>query len=159
MSSYDRQFEVVKPGLDALIREPLTVTSLGLIDPTGTSPVPLIDGELVQHTTTRKWDRASDATAPSFFVCDERGMTDVRVSRKLTAILGGPSFSVRTIVYDTALTTLYAKVGQGTVSNSLSGSVSRKGLVAASTNWVLGVIIGLPAVVGNNKLEVFITGL
>lgn len=159
MASYDRQFEIVKPDLASMIREPLVPSDMGLVNPVGTSPVPLIDGELVQHTTLRKWARATDAAAPSFFVLDERGDPVTQVARKLTACLGGPSFTCRTIVYNTALNTLYAGVGLGTVNNSLSGSVNRAGLIAVGGNYRLGFIIGLPDVIGNSKLEVFITGL
>lgn len=158
MATYDRKFEIVKPDLSALIREALPPSAAGLIDPLGTSPVPLIDGELVQHNTSYQWARGTDAAAPSFFVLDDRGDPGILAARKLTAILGGPSFVCKTLVYDTALTTLYAKVGGGAVNNSLTGSLARWGLVAAGGNWPLGVILKA-ASSADNRLTVFITGL
>lgn len=159
MASYDRKFEIVKPDLEYLIREVRSPAVDGLVIPDGTSPVPLIDGELVQFNSEGKYARMTDATAPSFFVLDERGAPVVRSARKFTAIMGGSSFFCRTIVYDTALTTLNARVGAGAVNNSLSGTVARTGLIAASTNWVLGVIIEVASAANGNRLGVFITGL
>jgi hypothetical protein len=150
MASYDRKFAVVQPSLDQLSRKPLEVADVQLLNPNSVSPVPLIDGELVFVDSTYKWARATDATKPSFFTIEDRGDYGVQASRKLSAIMGGGAFECDTIVYDTGLTTLGAGVGQGTVNNTLSGSVNRSGLVAVSTNVLIGYITRLPA--NNNGL-------
>lgn len=159
MAAYDRKFEIVKPDLEYLITETRQPSVPGLTIPDGTSPVPLIDGELVQFNASGQFARGSDAAAPAYFVIDERGAPVVRASRKLTAVMGGSSFWCRTLVYDTALTTLHARVGGGAVNNSLTGSVARWGLVAAGGNWVMGVIIEVASAANGNRLGVFVTGL
>lgn len=159
MSAFDRKFEITNPSLDYLIKIACPVSDVGLVTPVGTSPVPLIDGELVQMNVGGQYARASDAAAPSYFVLDTRGQPDVRVIRKVTAIRGGASFIAKTLVFDTALTAIGTKLGAGAVNNSLSGSVARWGLVAASTNWLLGTILRPASADSGGRLEVFITGL
>ena len=150
MASYDRKFEVVRPSLDRLVRAPLEVSDTRLLDPTGASGavVPLIDGELVQLTTAYKWNRASSASIPSFFAIEDRGDSGVQASRKLSAIMGGGAFECDTIVYATALTTLGAAVQQGTVNNSLSGSLARSGLVASAGGVIIGYVTRVAATNG-----------
>lgn len=149
MASYDRQFEVIMPSLDRLVRKPLEVADSGLLDPTSTSPVALIDGELVQLNTAYKWARGSTTTTPSFFTIEDRGDYGVQAARKLSVIfLGG--FEADTVVFDTALTTLGAPLMSGAVNNSLSGSVARRGLIAhTSTNVVLGYVTRVASTNGN----------
>lgn len=151
MASYDRKFEIILPTLDRLSRMPLEVADLGLINPQSTSPVPLIDGELVFVDSTFKWARATDAAKPSFFVIEDRGDYGVQASRKMSAITSpGVGFWADTVVFDTALTTLGAQLMLGTVNNTLSGSVNRSGLVAhTGTNIKLGWVTRLAAVNGN----------
>ena len=144
MASYDRKFEIIRPTLDRLMREPLEVSDARLVDPNNTAVVPLIDGELVQVTAEYKWNRASDNDVPSFFCIEDRGDYGVQASKRLTAIMG-PSFVADTIVYDTALVTLGEDVMIGTVSNTLSGSVNRAGLVAVSAGLVLGYVLRVAA--------------
>jgi hypothetical protein len=149
MASYDRKFSVIQPGIDRLQRTPLEVADLGLVNPTGTSPVPLIDGELVTFDTSFKWARATDAAIPSFFVIEDRGDYGVQVSRKMSALTSpGMNFMADTIVYNTGLTTLGTKVMLGSVSNSLSGSVTRSGLIAFTAGVCLGYVIRTPATNG-----------
>lgn len=145
MASYDRKFEVVQPTLDRLVRKPLEVADVRLLDPTNTAVVPLIDGELVFMDSTYKWARASNAAHPSFFAIEDRGDTGVQASRKLSAIMGGGAFEADTIVYATALTTLGAAVQLGTVNNTLSGSVNRAGLVASAGGLILGYVTKVAA--------------
>ncbi len=144
MASYDRKFAIVRPTLDRLNRHPLEVSDTRLLDPLNTAVVPLIDGELVQINADYKYARATTATVPSYFVIEDRGDYGVQASRKLSALMG-PSFLADTIVYDTALTTLGAAVGLGSVNNALSGSVARAGLVAAASNLVIGYITRVAA--------------
>lgn len=149
MASYDRKFSILQPSLDRLTRKPLEVANTALLNPNSTSPLALIDGEIVQLNSSYQWTRGSDATKPGFFCIEDRGDYGVQASRKLSAIMGGGGFEADTIVYDTALTTLGAAVGQGTVNNSLSGSVARWGLVAAGGNIVIGYVTRLAAQNGN----------
>lgn len=159
MALYDRQFEVVQPAdLNHIIKYALPFVSVSLVDPE--SPTRLIDGELVQINAEGKYIRATDAAAPSFFVFDTMGDPIVRTAGKFSAILGGSSFLCRTVVYDTALTSIGAGVGLGTsVNNALSGSTNRSGLVAVSSNYRLGTIIRTATPSNGNRLEVLITGL
>lgn len=150
MVSYDRKFEVIQPTLDRLVRKPLEVADLRLLDPTNVAVVPLIAGELVQLDSTYKWIRAATFTQPSFFSVEDRGDYGVQASRKLSAIMGGGAFECDTIVYNTGLTTVGAAVQAGVVNNTLSGSVNRAGLVASAGGVVLGYVTRVAAL--NNGL-------
>lgn len=156
MASYDRKFEVIQPTLDRLVRKPLEVADLRLLDPTNVAVVPLIPGELVQLDATYKWVRGSSAAAPSFFSVEDRGDYGIQASRKLSAIMGGGAFECDTIVYNTGLTTVGAAVQLGTVNNSLSGSVNRAGLVASAGGLVLGYVTR-PAAVNGGLLRILQT--
>ncbi len=158
MASYDRKFEIVQPSLDVLTRRVLTVSDVRLLDPTNTAVVPLIPGELVQLTSEYKYARASDAAVPSYFTIEDRGDMGVQASRKLSALMG-PTFEADTIVFDTALLTLGAKVMYGAVNNALSGSLARAGLIAhTGSNFVIGYITRLAAANGG-RLRIIQTGL
>lgn len=149
MSSFDRKFEIIQPTLDRLTRKPLEVANQGLLNPQGVAPVPLIDGELVQVTATYKWDRASDASKPSFFSIEDRGDYGVQASRKLSVVMG-PTFEADTVVFDTVgIVTLGMAVQMGVVNNALSGSLARAGLVASAGGIILGYVLRLPASNGN----------
>lgn len=152
MASYDRKFEVIQPTLDRLVRKPLEVADVRLLDPTGAggAVVALIAGELVQLDSTYKWIRAATFTQPSFFSVEDRGDYGVQASRKLSAIMGGGAFECDTIVYNTGLTTVGAAVQAGVVNNTLSGSVNRAGLVASAGGVVLGYVTRVAAL--NNGL-------
>jgi len=148
MASFDRQFEVVRPSLDKLTRMSLEVNDLGLLDPTGTSPVPLIDGEFVQEDANYQFGRASDADRLSSVVIDWRGDYGIQAGRKLSVIRLG-SYEADTLVFDAALTTLGAPVQLGTVNNAAVGSVNRAGLIAAAAGLVIGYISRVAATNGN----------
>lgn len=148
MATFDRKFEIIQPTLDRLMRKPLEVADLGLLNPTGTSPVPLIDGEIVQVNSSYKWARGTDAAKPGFFCIEDRGDYGVQASRKLSAVLG-PTFEADTVVFDTAIATLGQALVAGAVNNSLSGSVARWGLVPAGAGIVIGYVMRLPANNGN----------
>jgi len=156
MASYDRKFEVVQPTLDRLIRKPLEASDVKLLDPTSTSPVALIQGELVQLDASYKWNRGSDATKPSFFTIEDRGDYGVQASRKLSAIMGGGAFECDTIVYNPAIVAVGAGVQQGTVNNSLSGSVNRSGLVASAGGIIIGYVTR-PAATNGGLLRILQT--
>lgn len=156
MASYDRKFEVVQPTLDRLVRKPLEASDPLLLNPLSTSPVALIQGELVQIDGTYKWIRATDAAKPSFFSIEDRGDYGVQASRKLSAIMGGGAFECDTIVYNTALVTVGAACQFGVVNNSLSGSVNRAGLVASAGGIILGYITR-PAATNGGLLRILQT--
>lgn len=158
MASFDRKFEIVLPTLDRLSRMPLEVNDLGLINPQGTSPVPLIDGELVFLSSTGKYIRATDPTVPSFFVIEDRGDYGVQASRKMSAVIGPHGFVANTLVFDTAIATLGQSLMLGTVNNSAVGSVNRAGLVPhTGSNRRLGFVLRLPAT--NRNLLQFISAM
>lgn len=145
MASYDRKFEVLFPSLDRLVRRPLTVADAGLVNPTGTSPVPLIDGEFVQINADEKYARATSTTQLAYACIEWRGAYEVQSSKKMSALAVG-GYIADTIVFDTALTVLGAPVMIGTVNNAAVGSVNRAGLIAhTSTNLVIGYVIKLAA--------------
>lgn len=156
MASYDRKFEVIQPTLDRLIRKPLEVADLRLLDPTSVAVVPLIAGELVQVDSTYKWIRAATAAQPSFFSVEDRGDYGVQAARKLSAIMGGGAFECDTIVYNTGITTVGAAVQLGTVNNALSGSVNRAGLIASAGGLVLGYVTR-PAATNGGLLRILQT--
>lgn len=156
MASYDRKFEVIQPTLDRLVRKPLEVADRLLLDPTSTSPVALIQGELVQLDGTYKFIRAATFSQPSFFSVEDRGDYGVQAARKLSAIMGGGAFECDTIVYNTALTSVGAAVQAGVVNNSLSGSVNRAGLVASAGGLVLGYVTR-PAATNGGLLRILQT--
>lgn len=145
MATFDRKFDIIQPTLDRLMRKPLEVANLGLLNPTGTSPVPLIDGEIVQMDASYKWARGTDATKPGFFCIEDRGDYGVQASRKLSAILG-PTFEADTVVFDdVGIVTLGMALMAGAVNNALSGSVARWGLIPAGVGITLGYVTRLPA--------------
>lgn len=157
MASYDRKFEVIQPSLDRLVRKPLEIADVRLLDPTNTAVVPLIPGELVQVTSEYKFNRASSASQPSFFSVEDRGDYGVQASRKLSAIMGGGAFECDTIVYNTGLTSVGAAVQLGTVSNTLSGSVNRSGLIASAGGLVIGYVLRPAATNGGTLLRILQT--
>ncbi len=136
MADFDRQFEVVAPDLTMLYRKPLEAADTGLLDPTGTSPVPLIDGEFVQLNASYQWIRATDTTQLSYVCIEDRGDYGVQASRKLSALFIG-GYEADTIVFDSALTTLGAPVMHGDVT---VGGATRRGLIAHATDLVVGYI-------------------
>lgn len=145
MATFDRKFEIIQPTLDRLMRKPLEVANLGLLNPQGTSPVPLIDGEIVQVDASYKWARGTDGAKPGFFCIEDRGDYGVQASRKLSAILG-PTFEADTVVFDNVgITTLGQAVQAGAVNNALSGSVARWGLIPVAAGIVIGYVMRLPA--------------
>lgn len=152
MASFDRQFEVIMPSLDRLVRKPLEVADTRLLDPTNSAVVPLIDGELVQVNASYQWARGSSTSSPAHFTIEDRGDYGVQASRKLSAILLG-GFEADTVVFDSGVTTLGAPLMLGTVNDALSGSVNRAGLIAhTSTNVVIGYVMR-PHASNNNKLR------
>jgi hypothetical protein len=153
MASYDRQFDIVRPSMDRLIRAPLEANDPQLLNPQSTSPVPLIPGELVQINSSYKYIRAVNATEPSFFCIEDRGDYGVQASRKMSAIMGG-TFEADTIVFDTALTTIGVAVKWGSVNNSLSGSVARAGLVAQGGTGIILAYITRVAATNGGRLRV-----
>lgn len=149
--SVDRKFSIVRPTLDRLVRMPLEVANTALLNPNSTSPLALVDGELVSIDTTGKWARATAATVPSFFCIDDRGDYGVQASRKLTAIVGGGAFIADTVIFDSTLTTLGTALKWGTVTVE---SLSRSGLVAqAGSGIILGYIMKVSAINGG-KLQI-----
>lgn len=152
--SVDRKFEILRPSLDRLSRQPLEVANLGLINPSSTSPLCLVDGELVQIDATGKWIRATDADKPSHVVIDDRGDYGIQASRKLTAVVGGGHFIANTVLFNAALTTVGVAVKFGTVS--IEGQ-NRAALVAqAGSGLILGYVNKVASANGG-KLQVLWT--
>jgi hypothetical protein len=152
--SVDRKFEVINPSsLDKLTRKSIEVGSLGLISPLGVTPVPLVDGELVQMVQG-KLVRATDATKPSFFALEDRGDLGVQVSRKLSIIAGGGNFWANTVLFDPTLTTEGVALKLGTVT--IEG-VARAALIAQGGSGLILGYVAKPAAINSGKLQVLIT--
>ena len=147
--SVDRKFNVVRPSLDRLVRESIEVATanLGLLNPNSTSPVALVDGELIQYDSTGKAVRATDAAKPSWFCIDDRGDPGVQASRKLTAIVGGGAFQADTVIYDSTSLVVGSKLMYG---NCTIESLTRAGVVLQTgSNIVVGYVLRLAAANGN----------
>lgn len=141
MASYDRQLEIVQPSVDRLIRLPLPVSDAGLVNPLSTSPLALIDGELLQQNASGQWARGSDAAKPSFLCFEERGFPNNTAARKVAGIMGPSGFLFDTIVFNTGLTTLGAAVQLGTINDAARlGATGRTGLIAYSAGVRLGYV-------------------
>lgn len=151
--SADRKFEVLRPTLDRLVRSSQEVGNLGLTNPIGSSPVPLVDGELVQMVGG-KWVRATDATKPSFFWLEDRGDAGVQASRKGAAIVGGGNFWINTVLFDTALTTEGTAVKFGSVTVE---GIARAGLVAQGGSGIITGYVMKPAAVNGGRLQILVT--
>ncbi len=149
----DRKFEILTPTWDKLTRITREIGSLGLLNPLGNTPVPLIDGELVQMIAG-KFVRGTDATKPSFFQLEDRGDLGPQASKKISVILGGV-FIVNTVLFDPSLTTEGVAVKLGSVNID---TVARAGLVAhGGTGLIKGYVLK-PANINQGKLQVLITG-
>lgn len=159
MAAYDRKFEIITPSLDRVPRASVEVADAQLLNPLSTSPVALIDGELVTYDATGKLIRASSATVPAFFCIDDRGDYGVQASRKLSfCATPGQGFVANTIVFDPALNSLGAALMGGAVNAASVGSLARWGLIAhTGSNIKLGFVLKLPAI--NRGLLQFISAL
>lgn len=151
--SVDRKFEVLRPSLDKLTRASIEIGNLGLVNPLGTSPVPLVDGELVAMVGG-KLVRATDATKPSFFWLDDRGDPQNQASRKGSIICGGGNFWVNTVLFDAGLTVEGTAVKWGAVT--IEG-IARAGLVAQGGTGIIKGYVMRPAASNGGRLQVMIT--
>ena len=161
MASYDRKFEVIAPTLDRLIRLPLEVETAGLLNPQGTNPVPLIDGEFVSMGVTGKYVRSADVHIPCWPSIEDRGDYGVQASRKLSALIGPVGYIANTIVFTpNANLVLGATLQLDTaVNDATTGSVNRAGLKlwdAGAAHIRLGYIIKVPAL-NRNLIQYFST--
>lgn len=155
MASYDRQLEIIQPSIDRLARLPLPVSQAGLVDPLSTSPLALIDGELLQINSSGQWARASSTASPSFLCFEDRGFPGNTAAKKIAGILGPSGFLFDTLVFDTAVVSVGAKVQYGTINDSARlGANGRAGLVAYSSGVCLGYVMR-PSAVNGGKLQVF----
>ena len=151
--SVDRKFEVLRPTLDRLVRASIEVGQLGLVNPIGVSPVPLVDGELLQMVGG-KWVRATNDALPAFFNLEDRGDLGPQATRKLAAIVGGGAFWINTVLFAPALTTEGVAVKLGSVT--IEG-IPRAALVPhAGTGLIVGYVMK-PAVLNAGRLQVLVT--
>lgn len=141
MPNYSSKFEVVRPSLDQLIRAALPVTDPGLLDPQGTSPIPLLPGEFVEDAAGGKYDRASTITTLSYALIEDQGDYGVQASKKLSALRGG-TYEADTYIFNAGLTTLGAAVEIGTVAVD---GINHTGLVANTTGLVIGYVTKVAA--------------
>jgi hypothetical protein len=158
MASYDRQLEIIQPSVDRLIRLPLPVSDAGLVNPLSTSPLALIDGELLQPNTSGQWARASDAAKPSFLCFEERGFPNNTAAKKVAGIMGPSGFLFDTIVFNSGLTTQGAALQMGTINDATRlGANGRSGLIAYSAGVRLGYVFSVASANGGTLLRVFWT--
>lgn len=139
MASYDRQFEIIRPTLDRVVRAAHPIADAALLDPTNASS--LIDGEFVQFNASYQLKRGDTPTQLSYAAIDDRGDTGVQAHKKLSIVQCG-GYEANTLVFHTGLTTLGAPVMLGTVNNAATGSVNRAGLIAWVTADPQNLIIG-----------------
>lgn len=144
MADFDRRFEILHPTIDRLDLQDLEVADTDILSPDSISPVPLIDGELVQVDANFKYVRGLTANfaQPSFFTVEWRGDFGVQASRKLAAVNAG-GFWADTIVWDGA-PTLGERLEMATITNARFGGVARAGLRPFTTGAVLGFAMRLP---------------
>ncbi len=149
----DRKFEIIRPTLDRLVRASIEVGNLGLINPIGSVPVPLVDGELVQMIGG-KWVRASNPAQPSFFQLEDRGDAGIQATRKAAAVVGGGAFWIQTPLFDPALNAEGVPVMLGSVT--IEGA-ARAGLVAWSgaANIIIGYVMK-PSAINKGLLQVLV---
>lgn len=146
MTVVDRKFAVLHPTLDRLCRPALKIDNTALLNPNSTSPLALVDGELCQLTATGTVTRATDEAKPSWFCIDDRGDTGVQAARKLTLIMAGGAFIANTVLFNSGLTTVGAKVMFGSVTIDVAG---RAGLIAhTGSNVVVGYVLKVAAANG-----------
>lgn len=145
MASFDRQFDILHPTIDRLDMQDLEVADTDLLDPTSITPVPLIDGELVQIDTNFKFIRGTTAlfAQPSFFAVEWRGDYGVQASRKIAVVMSG-GFWADTIVWASA-PTLGDRLEMATISDARFGSVNRAGLQVFTSGAVIGYAVRLGA--------------
>lgn len=141
MATYDRKFEILTP-LDKLNTRDLEVAQAGLLDPNSTSPLALIDGELLELTSTGKaFQRSTSTELPAWFCFAWRGATEHQVSRKTVVIWHG-SFEADTLVFDGTSVV----VGSPLMSGNVTLGGTRRGLILrTSTNTVIGYALRLAA--------------
>lgn len=144
MADFDRRFEIIHPTMDRLDMQDLEAADPDILKPDSTSPVALIDGELVQVDANFKYVRGTTANfaQPSFFAVEWRGDYGVQASRKLAACVAG-GFWADTIVWDGAIT-LGERLEMATITNARFGGVARAGLRAFTAGAVMGYAMRLP---------------
>jgi len=156
-TTYDQKLEIIQPSIDRLSRLALPVSAAGLVDPLSTSPLALIDGELLQVNASEQWARASAAASPSFLCFEDRGFPNNQAAKKVAGILGPSGFLFDTIVFDSALTVLGADLQMGTINDSARlGANGRAGLIDYSSGVRLGYVFKTAATNGG-LLRVFWT--
>ena len=143
MANYNSKFEVIRPSLDSLIRAALPVTDAGLLNPLGTSPVPLLPGEFVEDAAGGKYARADNtaSTKLAYAVIEDQGDYGVQASGKLSALRGG-TYEADTYLFAAGLTTLGAPVEVGVVA--VDGN-NHSGLIANTTGLVIGYVTKVAA--------------
>ncbi len=151
--SIDRKFEVLRPTLDRLVRASIEIGQLGLVNPLGVSPLPLVDGELLQMVGG-KWVRATNPALPAFFNLEDRGDVQTQASRTMSAIVGGGACWFNTPIFPASLTTEGAPVKLGTVT--IEG-VQRAGLVAGGGAYLVIGYVMKPAQANGGRIQVLVT--
>ena len=157
MASYDRQLEIIQPSIDRLSRLALPVSAPGLVDPLSTSPLALIDGELMQVNSSGQWARASNVAAPSFLCFEDRGFPSNTAAKKVAGIMGPSGSLLDTLVVDTAVVPVGAALAMGTINAATRlGANGRTGFIAYASGVRLGYVFK-PAASNGQKLQVFWT--
>ncbi len=143
MASYDRQFEILNPSLDRLIRRNYEVNVATLVDPSNAGC--LLDGELCQ-LSNGKIIRATDPDKISFACLEERGDYGIQASKRPALVMG--QYIAQTIIFvSTGLSAFGVKMKMGSVT--LGGNVKSGLVLHDSTHTVVGYVMK-PATAGVN---------
>lgn len=131
-------------------RRPFELATPAILNPNDANP--LLDGEFLEHTAAYKMARgsANPALVPSFAYFAERGRYEVQAIQKGPFLYLGEYEADTLIMNATGIT-----LGEGLeVANVTIATLTKRGLVQATTGKVVGYATRLPA--NNNGFLRFI---
>lgn len=124
-------------------RRPFELADPAVLDPTSVSPVPLVEGEFLQLSAAYKMERGgvSPSVVPSYAYFAEQGRYETQAIQKGPFLYMG-NYEADTLIMDATGLSLGSLVE---VRNVTVSSLVRKGLMIASTGYVVGHVTRLPA--------------
>jgi hypothetical protein len=131
-------------------RRPFELADPSVLDPTSVSPVPLVDGEWLEHDSAYRMARggsgAVGAPVPSFVFFAEQGRYETQAIQKGPFLYMG-DYEADTLIMDATGVTLGMAlvVTDVTVSALVRRGLSRWPAVPAGTEKVMGYVTRLPA--------------
>jgi hypothetical protein len=125
-------------------RRPFELADPLVLDPTSVTPVPLVEGEFLQLDAAYKMERdaTTPAVVPSYAFFAEQGRYETQAIQKGPFLYMG-DYEADTLIFDgTGITTVGQLVEVRTITVA---SLSRRGLMVASSGYVIGHVTRLPA--------------